>query len=504
MAEDAHAVVNEAIVLGDRVGEEPCVHGVLQQTASSTAVKQEGVAQAAPLPCGQAVVQATVATVVRDGGRKRARRSEAWAPAPGLCCRARFEHDGRQQWFDGRIVQSHADGFEVHFQDGDRRRLPAWRLHEVEHELMDAPPVLVSQTPRILPAVITAAAVKADAEATAEVKLEASVDASKRPREKASRVHAEARPSEPKLAAPTSKIIQAKLEEFGKAARAPWEIRRDAPDAREREERRARWLTEPGGRARAVFRKACSSGAITKVMGGTVQLWTTNLHEDKVVHHVNESGERERHVLIRRGEVWIGADSNWNTWAPAFAGDDGAFRHTEHLRVLLQENQAKYDLPTVQSEFHIFRRCSWKRSDQPYAAWHGKDAAGGFLYVGKYRMDQDMVSFIHFNDLPQCTKDKRVDYDVEHASQGGFLGMDEQQIMHWHTSRVCTECQASGRGDCQSRPSVSVDGLHMRSAGDPTGRVHTCYIHTYLCIHATYAHALSAGDPTGRVSLKLP
>ena len=467
MADDAHAVVNEAIVLGDRVGEEPCAYGVLQQTASSTAVKQEGVAQAAPLPCGQAVVEATVTTVVRTGGRKRARRSEAWAPAPGLPCRARFEHDGRQQWFEGRIVRSHPDGFEVHFQDGDKRRLPAWRLHEVEHELMDAPPVLDSPTPRTNPAATTAAAVQADAEATAEVKQEASisaVDAPEGPRDKA-RVHAEARPSEPTLAAPISKVLQAKLEEFGKAARAPWEIRRETPDARQREERRARWLTEPGGRARAVFRKGCSvGGSLTKAMGGSIQLWTTNLHEDKVVHHVNESGKRERHVLIRRGEVWIGADSSWNTWAPAFAGDDGAFRDTAGLRALLQENQAKYDLPTVQSEFHIFRRCSWKRSDQPHAAWHGKDAAGRFLYVGKYRMDQDMVSFIHFNDLPQCTKDKRVDYDIEHASQAGFLGMDEQQIMRWHATRVCTECQASGRGDCQSRPSVSVDGLHMRSA----------------------------------------
>ena len=42
---------------------------------------------------------------------------------------------------------------------------------------------------------------------------------------------------------------------------------------------------------------------------------------------------RAWNLLIRQGEIYVGADSDFNTFAPSFAGDDnGALRGVGYLR----------------------------------------------------------------------------------------------------------------------------------------------------------------------------
>lgn len=315
---------------------------------------------------------------------------------------------------------------------------------------------------------------------------------------------------QPNLAAPMSEIVKTKVEKDGEASRFPWDVRRNTDEVKEREALRAQWLTEPSGRPRAVFRKqptAGHKGAINQTIGGQIKLWNVNNHEDKVVDVTDDSGQTTKHVLIGKGEIWIGADDKYNTWAPSFAGDLGALRHAKAFRERLLAVKEKFGLSSVQTEFHMFRRCTRLQSDLPHSAWHGKDAAGGFLYVGKYRVDEDMpISYIHWNDLPQCTKDKRIFYDFDHAEKNEELahlrGMSESQIAHLYENEVCTACQADGRGNCQAKGSVSSDGFKVRAPGDPCGHISELMGFEFVSYDENlYKELVRTGAANGCVSL---
>ena len=159
-------------------------------------------------------------------------------------------------------------------------------------------------------------------------------------------------------------------------------------DDTRREEERDKLLREPGGRPRRTFRAGCADKCITTVLGGSGAVMERTVSND----HVLPDG----HVLIKKGEFYLSAAADWNPWAPSFAGDIGMFLYD--FRKYLHPNQ---------SEFHVFRECTLKRSDYPYSAYHGPHATR--LYCGRYRYDDDHpLSEISFKKLPPCTQDEYV------------------------------------------------------------------------------------------------
>ena len=341
----AHAVLNGAIVLGDRIDGEPYVQGVLRSpTQMNSVVKQEDIAQAVPLPRGQAVaLAATVTAMPTASGRKRSRRSEAWAPTLGAQCRARFEHDGRLQWFQGCIAQSHPDGFEVHFNDGDQRHLPAWRLHELEQGVEQAtPPSLFSSTlPPPLPPPPPPLPPQALPQSPPEQPLPAG-------------------------------SIRVKLEQERRAAS-------DTDKSEEelaREALRSTWQTEPDGvTPRQVFRKGNHARDISNVLGGVAC--------DPFPVAVKDWGLPDGHIFVGKGDCYIAGTSGWNQWAPSFPGDGGMI-----------ETYAANRLGPEQVQFHMFRECvqnpdSRQTVIRPRSAFHGELAVGGYIYLGRYELDVD-------------------------------------------------------------------------------------------------------------------
>ena len=65
-------------------------------------------------------------------------------------------------------------------------------------------------------------------------------------------------------------------------------------------------------------------------------------------------------------------------------------------------------MPPDQKEFHYFRQCErspWKRG------YHGRRAAGTYLYLGKYQIDEETPEqTLKYKDLPSSTQDAYVEY----------------------------------------------------------------------------------------------
>ena len=365
MADD-HSLVNGAIVLGERIDGEPCVAGTLQPPSPQNIVKQEGLVQAVPLPCGQEVVDAaavtavavTTAAVTTAVARKRPRRSETWLPTVGGRCRARFEHDGSLQWFEGRIVRWHFNGFEVHFDDGDKRHLPGWRLHEVEQR-MQAPTATEPQSPLShLPLLQPPSPPQPPPPLPPQP-----------PREGGSE-RSTASSSAPQHLPAGS--IRTKLEQEQRAAS-------DADKSAEelqREALRSKWQVEPDGvTPRHVFRKGNHARDISNVMGGVAC--------DPFPVAVKDWGLPDGHVFLRKGDCYVAGTAGWNQWAPSFPGDGGMI-----------ESYAADRLGAQQKLFHMFRECVQNPGTRqtvvrPRSAFHGELAVGGYIYLGRYELDVD-------------------------------------------------------------------------------------------------------------------
>lgn len=134
------------------------------------------------------------------------------------------------------------------------------------------------------------------------------------------------------------------------------------------------------------------------------------VREDKVLP--------DGHVLIKEGEMYLWGRADWNTYAPSFAGDIGAYR--DDLGAVLREQQEIMGWDAPQSTFHLFRECT-KRFliDFPLSAYHGKDAEKKTLYCGKYRVDDDVTYQQSFRELPECTKECICELAARRELKGG-------------------------------------------------------------------------------------
>ena len=170
---------------------------------------------------------------------------------------------------------------------------------------------------------------------------------------------------------------------------------------------------EPDGKTpRAVFRAGCHAKCLTQVLGGVGTDMERFVKEDKVL--------ADGHVLIRAGEMYLWGRADWNTYAPSFAGDAGAYR--DDLAVELREQQHKMGWAAPQSTFHLFRECTQRfLIDMPLSAYHGKDAEKKTLYCGRYRVaDDDEVTFhLYFKNLPSCTQECICELDARREIGSG-------------------------------------------------------------------------------------
>ena len=154
---------------------------------------------------------------------------------------------------------------------------------------------------------------------------------------------------------------------------------------------------EPDGKTpRAVFRAGCHGQCLTQVLGGVGTDMERFVKEDKVL--------ADGHVLIRAGEMYLWGRADWNTYAPSFAGDVGAYR--DDLAAGLKEQQLDMGWDAPQSIFHLFRECTQRfLIDMPLSAYHGKDAENKTLYCGRYRVDDELTYEQCFKELPSCTQE---------------------------------------------------------------------------------------------------
>jgi hypothetical protein len=165
-----------------------------------------------------------------------------------------------------------------------------------------------------------------------------------------------------------------------------------------REALRRKLQYEPDGKTpRAVFRAGCHAKCLTQVLGGVGTDMERFVKEDKVL--------ADGHVLIRAGEMYLWGRADWNTYAPSFAGDAGAYR--DDLAAELREQQHKMGWAAPQTTFHLFRECTRRfLIDLPLSAYHGKDAEKKTLYCGRYRVadDDEVTSHLYFKSLPPISR----------------------------------------------------------------------------------------------------
>ena len=292
------------------------------------------------------------------------------------------------------------------------------------------------------------------------------------------------------LHATLSEPVNAKLEEQDKAAKDGWEVRKTDDKTRALEEIRAKYLADPQGKPRRVFRGACHPRSIVQVLHGEARLFRKNEHADVYDAHGN--------LLIRQGEIYICADSAFNTFAPSYAGDDnGALRHVEHLRGMAREMKEKYGRDEEQSEFIFFRRCTRAQEELPYSAWHGKAAAGGFLLAGKYSIDDDVVQYIHFNELPECTQWASACWHTKYEAASA------ETLLKKFQCEVCTACKAdfANAPDCQNQATATKDGRFL-GYGQPRGARSTIAGFTFESYpEELYAELVRIGADNGQVSV---
>jgi hypothetical protein len=124
------------------------------------------------------------------------------------------------------------------------------------------------------------------------------------------------------------------------------------------------------------------------------------------------------HVLIREGEMYLWGRADWNTYAPSFAGDVGAYRTNLSARLLEQQERMGWEKP--QETFHLFRECTHRfLIDFPLSAYHGKGAQKKTLYCGKYRVDHDFTYEESFKQMPACTKECICELEARRELRGG-------------------------------------------------------------------------------------
>lgn len=344
---------------------------------------------------------------------------------------ARFVHNGVPTWFFGEVKSGAPSKWSVVFDDGDEKTVPEYLLkHEdqVKLEQQDAAQVaaveeklcleLLASTHRVQEAGTQLAygfdqlakeATSSDetAKVKAEVKAEVKTEAKTEARTEAKSVELSATKEDPQPLPPASRPkVHVKVEYEEHSCQVKDEHEQEAKGGAKRikdahtmsrEALRRRLQFEPDGvTPRAVFRAGCHPRCLTQVLGGVGTDNQRFVREDKVLP--------DGHVLIREGEMYLWGRADWNTYAPSFAGDVGAYR--DDLQQDLKDQQLAMGWAEPQAVFHLFRECT-KRFliDMPLSAYHGKDAEKKTLYCGRYRVDNEITYQQTFNELPPCTQE---------------------------------------------------------------------------------------------------
>jgi hypothetical protein len=118
------------------------------------------------------------------------------------------------------------------------------------------------------------------------------------------------------------------------------------------------------GKGRKVFRRGCHKQCLTTLLGGSSMHPSPKVSKPPIVNGFDEN------PFIKKDEFYIAGRGDWNPWGPVFPGDTGLL----DSNLIHNEGQQKH--------FHVFVQCSAQRH-QPH--YHGKEARGKRLYVGKYK-----------------------------------------------------------------------------------------------------------------------
>ena len=447
---------------------EPVAHGVMhtgvaQALVEATTVTPAGVeaspAEASPAEASPAEASPAEASPrlqrsrnedrSTEAARRTRRRAAPVAMQPGtrVCCS--FTHDGRRQWFVGVILEQGSR--QVRASDGVLRWVPAaegWTVkflydgeectvqeHSLKHEeeiaeaeRLGLPGVGATQNGQglVMPAdgpglSTTAGAVAKEEEAPPAMPAGAVVkEEAIGPDRVAATITRHTEQPGPQPAAPHIKVEyeehSCRVKDEHEQQAASGILRQKDSETLKREALRRKLQVEPDGKTpRAVFRAGCATRCLTTVLGGVGTDDERFVREDKVTP--------EGHVLIRKGELYLWGRADWNTYAPSFAGDVGAYRTNISRSLLEQQECMGWEKP--QETFHLFRHCT-KRFliDFPLSAYHGKDAQEKALYCGKYRVDHDLVYLQSFKELPECTKELICDLQAKRELGRGSSQLD--------------------------------------------------------------------------------
>ena len=401
---------------------EPVARGVvhmgvaqpLVEAMSVTAASEEAASvEASPVARSQRIRNEDPST---EAARRTRRRAAPVAMQPGSRVCSNFTHDGRPQWFVGVILEQGSR--QVRGSDGVLRWVPAakgWTVkffhdgeecavqeHSLKHEEEIAVPERLGLSDvgaiqnsdgheLVMPPAMPAGAVAKEEEAPPAMPADAVVKE-------------EAITRDTELPGPRPGAhIKVDYEEHSCRVKDEHEqqaasgiLRQKDTETLKREAQRRKLQVEPDGKTpRAVFRAGCAYHCLTKVLGGNGTDNRRFVREDKVMP--------DGHVLIRKGEMYLWGRADWNTYAPSFAGDVGAYRDMLPALLLQQQEHMGWEKP--QETFHLFRQCTHRfLIDFPLSAYHGKGSEKKTLYCGKYRVDYDLTYEQSFKEMPDCTK----------------------------------------------------------------------------------------------------
>jgi hypothetical protein len=410
-----------AIVLGERVGGPPLVQAEMDQLPAEPLVKVEPVAQGV---LHEGVVQPVItATTIMDMTptaqtqqtptariqqprgteevrRVRPRRSAPVMLQPGVRVRAKFEHDGEQRWFGGVLLERMESGWKVRFDDGDVVDM-AEHMLKGENPHTPQPPIEVEWGQRIYNASMQKAVESPPLMQAVESPPLMQADESP-PLMQADELPP---PIDPPMPLRARADVHLKVEYEEHSCRVKSEHEQQASGGRRqkdavtlaREALRRKLEDEQGGKTPLTFfRAGCHPKCLTQVLGGVGTDMERIVREDKVLP--------DGHVLIREGEMYLWGRADWNTYAPSFAGDTGAYRYDLSETLRKQQHSMGWERP--QQTFHLFRECTQRfLIDFPLSAYHGKGAEKKTIYCGRYQIDDDVTHEMPFTQLPECTKE---------------------------------------------------------------------------------------------------
>ena len=238
----------------------------------------------------------------------------------------------------------------------------------------------------------------------------------------ASSIHTVATANPPSVEPPVGHApIRVKLEQM-EGSTARFEGAPKTKESMEREQHRAMFQStrvaskhQSVGEPRYCFRAGCHTKCLTQSLGGcgTDDLrlakrdyYTTFDGPKQIIVDGEERTTSERQLLIGEGELYYWGRADWNPWAPSYAGDNGMYLWPDFEDKLREQAKAmgwdgKEGRRGPQTQFHIFRQCTYTQFLQPYSAWHGEDAGSkkSSIYCGLYEVEEAGAGTITFREF---------------------------------------------------------------------------------------------------------